>query len=67
MGTCKKHHLPYKMQLSIILGHRHESHKTFCRAPEGSSIKSKMMYASTKDFLKGFLDGVGAELQVRGP
>ncbi|KAJ9506142.1 hypothetical protein QJQ45_016526 [Haematococcus lacustris] len=32
-------------------------------APLGSSIKSKMMYASTKDFLKGYLEGVGAELQ----
>ena len=34
------------------------------RAPDSSSIKSKMMYASTKDFLKGFLDGIGAELQA---
>jgi hypothetical protein len=24
----------------------------------------QMMYASTKDFFKGFLDGVGAELQA---
>ncbi len=23
-----------------------------------------MMYASTKEFLKGFLDGIGAELQA---
>jgi hypothetical protein len=27
-------------------------------------IKTKMMYASTKDFFKGFLEGTGAELQV---
>jgi cofilin len=23
-----------------------------------------MMYASTKDFMKGFLDGIGAEMQA---
>jgi hypothetical protein len=34
------------------------------RAPEGSTTKSKMMYASTKEFLKGYLEGVGLELQV---
>ncbi len=34
------------------------------RAPSGSSTKSKMMYASTKEFLKGYLEGVGAELQA---
>ena len=28
-------------------------------------MKSKMMYASTKDLIKGFMDGVSAELQVR--
>eukprot|EP00798_Chlamydomonas_sp_ICE-L_P015749 gene15749-21872_t len=33
-------------------------------APEGSSTKAKMMYASTKDFFKGYLDGIGAELQA---
>lgn len=33
-------------------------------APDGSTIKSKMMYAATKDFFKGFLDGIGAELQA---
>jgi cofilin len=38
-----------------------------CRAPEHSGIKPKMMYASTKDFFKGFLDGIGAELQANEP
>lgn len=33
-------------------------------APEGASIKSKMMYASTKDFVKGFMDGIGADMQA---
>lgn len=37
------------------------------RAPEIAAIKTKMMYASTKDFFKGFLDGIGAELQVGAP
>eukprot|EP00775_Hariotina_reticulata_P006288 gene6288-6524_t len=36
-------------------------------APEHSGIKPKMMYASTKDFFKGFLDGIGAELQANEP
>lgn len=36
-------------------------------APDGSTTKSKMMYASTKDFLKSFLDGVGAEHQADSP
>lgn len=26
-----------------------------------------MMYASTKDFFKGFLEGIGAELQANDP
>ena len=33
------------------------------RAPDSAKIKSKMMYASTKDYFKGFLDGVAVELQ----
>lgn len=33
-------------------------------APDGSTTKGKMMYASTKDFLKTYLDGLGAELQA---
>eukprot|EP00955_Chlamydomonas_euryale_P063539 358705-Chlamydomonas_euryale.AAC.2 len=33
-------------------------------APDDSSTRTKMMYASTKDFFKGFLDGVAAELQA---
>ncbi|GBF94587.1 actin-depolymerizing factor-like [Raphidocelis subcapitata] len=33
-------------------------------APETAHIKTKMMYAATKDFFKGFLEGTGAELQA---
>lgn len=33
------------------------------RAPDAARIKAKMMYASTKDFFKGFLDGLSVELQ----
>ncbi|EFJ41491.1 actin-depolymerizing factor AdfA [Volvox carteri f. nagariensis] len=33
-------------------------------APDSSTTKHKMMYASTKDFLKSYLDGLGAELQA---
>ncbi|KAF6260986.1 actin-depolymerizing factor AdfA [Scenedesmus sp. NREL 46B-D3] len=36
-------------------------------APDNSGVKPKMMYASTKDFFKGFLDGIGAELQANEP
>lgn len=34
-----------------------------CRAPDTAKIKAKMMYASTKDFFKGYLDGLSIELQ----
>ena len=37
--------------------------RTTCRAPDSARVKSKMMYASTKDYFKGFLDGVAVELQ----
>ncbi|KAG2492042.1 hypothetical protein HYH03_009771 [Edaphochlamys debaryana] len=36
-------------------------------APDSSTTKHKMMYASTKDFLKSYLDGLGAELQATDP
>ena len=35
----------------------------YCRAPDTARIKAKMMYASTKDFFKGYLDGLSIELQ----
>ena len=35
-----------------------------CRAPDAARIKAKMMYASTKDFFKGFLDGLSVEMQA---
>ena len=35
-----------------------------CRAPDAAKIKAKMMYASTKDFFKGFLDGLSVEMQA---
>ena len=34
------------------------------RAPDTARTKAKMMYASTKDFFKGFLDGISVELQA---
>ncbi len=33
-------------------------------APDAARVKAKMMYASTKDFFKGHLDGVSAEFQA---
>ena len=33
-------------------------------APDCARVKSKMMFASTKDFFKGHLDGVSAEFQA---
>ncbi|KAK9804944.1 hypothetical protein WJX73_001605 [Symbiochloris irregularis] len=33
-------------------------------APDTARIKLKMMYASTKDFFKGYLDGLSVELQA---
>ena len=37
---------------------------SMCRAPDAAKIKAKMMYASTKDFFKGFLDGLSVEMQA---
>lgn len=34
------------------------------RAPDAAKIKAKMMYASTKDFFKGFLEGLSVEMQA---
>jgi len=36
-------------------------------APDASPIKTKMTYASTKEFFKTLCDGVGAELQATEP
>lgn len=33
-------------------------------APDAARVKAKMMYASTKDFFRGHLDGVAVELQA---
>eukprot|EP01026_Neomeris_dumetosa_P048914 TRINITY_DN4243_c0_g1_i5.p1 TRINITY_DN4243_c0_g1~~TRINITY_DN4243_c0_g1_i5.p1 ORF type:complete len:354 (-),score=50.48 TRINITY_DN4243_c0_g1_i5:332-1252(-) len=33
-------------------------------APNIASVKNKMMFASTKDFFKGFLDGISLEIQA---
>ena len=33
-------------------------------APDAAAVKAKMMYASTKDFFRGHLDGVAVELQA---
>ncbi len=34
------------------------------RSPDTSRVKAKMMYASTKDFFKSYLEGLAVELQV---
>ena len=34
------------------------------RSPTNAKVKSKMMYASTKDFFKGCLEGIALELQA---
>ena len=36
-------------------------------APDAAAVKAKMMYASTKDFFRGHLDGVAVELQASEP
>ena len=33
-------------------------------SPDGAQLKSKMLYASTKDFFKSQLDGISLELQA---
>ena len=50
------------------LTHTHTTHAhATIRAPDSCGTRPKMMYASTKDFFKGFLDGIGAELQANEP
>lgn len=44
--------------------HVSEKQHTVFRAPDTARIKAKMMYASTKDFFKGHLDGLSIELQA---
>lgn len=40
-------------------------HLSACRSPEVAKIRTKMMYASSKDFFKSHLEGLSIELQVR--
>lgn len=38
-----------------------------CRSPDVAKVRTKMLYASTKDRIKRDLDGIQAELQVTDP
>jgi cofilin len=42
-------------------------HQTLCRAPDASRVRSKMLYASSKDRFKRELDGIQVELQATEP
>lgn len=44
--------------------HHPLSHKH--RAPDSAKVKSKMMYASTKDFFKSHLDGISGGCSREG-
>jgi hypothetical protein len=48
---------------------RHRITRLFClcRSPDTSRIRSKMVYASTKDRFKRELDGIQVELQATDP
>lgn len=50
------------VQPQIFTDMRHNACSS--RAPDTARIKAKMMYASTKDFFKGHLDGLSIELQA---
>ena len=39
----------------------------FCRSPDTSKVRSKMVYASSKDRFKRELDGIQVELQATDP
>ena len=41
--------------------------KLSCRAPDASRVRSKMLYASSKDRFKRELDGIQVELQATDP
>ncbi|THU66585.1 hypothetical protein C4D60_Mb05t15690 [Musa balbisiana] len=38
-----------------------------CRSPDSSKVRSKMLYASSKDRFKRELDGIQVELQATDP
>ena len=38
-----------------------------CRSPDTSRVRSKMLYASSKDRFKRELDGIQVELQATDP
>jgi len=46
----------------------HRSARTHkCRSPDTSRVRSKMLYASSKDRFKRELDGIQVELQATDP
>ena len=53
---CYVEYMNIPKQLDMVI--------SLCRAPDAAKIKAKMMYASTKDFFKGFLDGLSVEMQA---
>ena len=58
-------HLP--LSLVMVLDLHADRFWQLCRAPDTARIKSKMMYASTKEYFKGYLDGLSIELQATEP
>ena len=57
-------YLPPPFALSSLLASTLTVRMLTRRAPDTARTKAKMMYASTKDFFKGFLDGISVELQA---
>lgn len=54
----------YDYQFTGPDGQIHNKIVFFNWAPDNARVKSKMMYASTKDFFKSHLDGISAEFQA---
>lgn len=54
----------FDYQYTAADGHIMNKLVFFNWAPDNARVKSKMMYASTKDFFKGHLDGISAEFQA---
>ena len=60
MTTQSTSRLPTPYRVVVL---RSELIKTYFRSPDGSKIKQKMVYASSKDALRRSLQGIAFEVQ----
>lgn len=59
--------LPLTIPMTMYKPHGFDSSLIVDRAPDTSRVRSKMVYASSKDRFKRELDGIQVELQATDP